>query len=202
MARYTGPKNKLARRAGVDLSLTTSTVKLQRRLGTPPGKHGQRGRGKLSDYGLQLAEKQKLRWMFGLLERQFRNYYKQAAKSKGATGEMLLNLLERRLDNVIYRLKLAPTRNAARQLASHGHVRVDGKKVSIPSYQVKVGETITLSPKALNFVATKELLAQKNVNIPKWLTRKVAVGKIARLPTREDIDADVNEQLIVEYYSR
>ena len=202
MARYTGPKNKKARRAGADLGLTTSTNKLQRRLNIPPGQHGRKRQRKVSDYGEQLAEKQKLKWMFGILERQFRLYYKKASKTKGATGKMLLMLLERRLDNVIYRLSLAATRNAARQLVTHGHARVNGKKITIPSYQTQRNEIVTLSPKALEFVQTKQLLAQKDVQIPKWLTRQAAVGKIMRLPERDDFGADINEQLIVEFYSR
>lgn len=202
MARYTGPKNKKSRRAGVDLQLSASSTKLQRRLTILPGQHGRRGRRKISEYGQQLAEKQKLKWMFGILERQFRRYFMQAAKTKKATGEMLLQILERRLDNVIYRLGLASTRNAARQLITHGHVRVNGNKVNIPSYQVKIDEVITFSPKAVSFTQTKELLAKKDTIIPKWLARKAAVGKVTRLPERQDIDVDVNEQLVVEYYSR
>ena len=122
--------------------------------------------------------------------------------NRGDVGKMLLMLLERRLDNVIYRLSLAATRNAARQLVTHGHARVNGKKITIPSYQTQKNEIVTLSPKALEFVQTKQLLAQKDVQIPKWLTRKAAVGKIMRLPERDDFGADINEQLIVEFYSR
>lgn len=201
MARYTGPKNKRARRAGSNLELKTNSTKLQRRLGILPGTHGRKGRRKVSDFGEQLAEKQKLKWTYGLLERQFRRYFEKAAKAKGVTGEMLLSLLERRLDNVVYRLSLAPTRAAARQLVSHGHVRVNDHKVSIPSYQVKPEDTITLSPKALNIPNIKELASQKAV-VPQWLARKAAVGKVSRLPQRDDITVDVNEQLIIEYYSR
>lgn len=201
MARYTGPKNKQARRAGSSLELKTNSTKLQRRLGILPGTHGRKGKRKVSDFGEQLAEKQKLKWTYGLLERQFRRYFEKAAKAKGVTGEMLLSLLERRLDNVVYRLSLAPTRAAARQLVSHGHVRVNDHKVSIPSYQVKSEDTITLSPKALNIPNIKELASQKAV-VPQWLARKAAVGKVSRLPQRDDITVDVNEQLIIEYYSR
>ncbi|MBI2009806.1 MAG: 30S ribosomal protein S4 [Candidatus Chisholmbacteria bacterium] len=201
MARYTGPKNKLARRAGSSLELKTNATKLQRRLGILPGTHGRKGKRKVSDFGEQLAEKQKLKWAYGLLERQFRRYFTKAAKAKGVTGEMLLSLLERRLDNVVYRLSFAPTRAAARQLVSHGHVRVNNHKISIPSYQVKPEDIITLSAKALNIPTIKELASQKPV-VPKWLARKAAVGKISRLPQRDDITVDVNEQLIIEYYSR
>lgn len=201
MARYTGPKNKQARRVGSNLELKTNSTKLQRRLGILPGTHGRKGKRKVSDFGEQLAEKQKLKWTYGLLERQFRRYFEKAAKAKGVTGEMLLSLLERRLDNVVYRLSLAPTRAAARQLVSHGHVRVNDHKVSIPSYQVKPEDTITLSPKALNIPNIKELASQKAV-VPQWLARKAAVGKVSRLPQRDDVTVDVNEQLIIEYYSR
>ncbi len=202
MARFTGPKNKLSRHVSLDLGLKTSGTKLQRRLNVPPGQHGHKGHRKVSEYGQQLAEKQKLKWQFGLLERQFRRYYAKAAKTKQATGEMLLQLLERRLDNIIYRLKFAPTRASARQLITHGHVLVDGKKMSIPSYEIKVNQTISLSPKALNMPLVKDILAQKDAVVPDWITRKAAVGKITRLPERKDIDIDVNEQLIVEFYSR
>jgi len=202
MARYTGPKNKLARRVGIDLGLKTTPTKLQRRLGIPPGQHGRKGRGKVSDYGIQLTEKQKLKWTFGVQERQLRRYYEQATKTKQATGTALLQLLERRLDNVIYRLGFAPTRAFARQLVSHGHALVGGKKVSIPAYQTQVDETITLNTKALKIPEVKGLLEQKNPQIPQWLTRLAAVGKISRLPEREDVALDINEQLIVEFYSR
>jgi len=202
MARQTGPKNKKSRRAGIDLDLKSNPAKVQRRLNIPPGQHGRKRRRKSSDYGIQLAEKQKLKWMFGIYERQIRKYFAQAAKTKKATGEILIQLLERRLDNVIYRLKLAPTRAAARQLITHGHARVNNKKINIPSYQVNIEETITLSPKAINFAPTKKILKLKNTTTPKWLVRKAAVGKIKRLPLRDDFDADINEQLIVEFYSR
>ncbi len=202
MAHYTGPKNKLARRVGIDLGLKTAVAKLQRRLSIPPGQHGRKGRGKVSDFGLQLTEKQKLKWMFGIQERQLRRYYEQAAKTKQATGTILLQLLERRLDNIVYRLQLAPTRSFARQLVSHGHVLVNGHKTNIPAYQAKITETISLTPKALNIPEVKALLEQKNPPIPEWLKRQAAVGKVTRLPEREDFTADINEQLIVEFYSR
>lgn len=202
MARDLRPKNKKARRAGIDLGLTTSTTKLQRRLNIPPGQHGRKRQKKVSAYGEQLAEKQKLKLMYGVLERQFVGYYKQAAKDKHATGSILIRLLETRLDNTLYRLNLASTRSAARQLITHGHVFVNNKKVSIPSYQVIPGQIMTLSTKALNTPQIKVLLAQKDINIPAWLKRKAAVGKVERLPKREDITIEINEKLIVEYYSR
>ncbi len=206
MSRYRGPKNRLARREGTDLGLKTvgtkSHASLLRRLNIPPGQHGPKGRRKLSDYGLQLREKQKARRIYGVLEKQFRNYYQEALKVKGNTGETLLVQLERRLDNVIYRLGFAPTRSAARQYVSHGHIRVNNQKINFPSYQVRIGEVITLTDKARNIPVVKKLLSDEKPVIPSWLERKAAVGKVVRLPKREDIDADINEQLIVEYYSR
>lgn len=202
MSRYLGPKNKRARRIGKDLALTTSSQKLQRRLGIPPGQHGRRGRRMLSDYGKQLLEKQRVRWTYGVTERQFRRYFQRALKKKGATGEELLATLERRLDNVVYRLALTPTRAMARQLVTHGHIAVDGVKVTIPSFLTKPGNVITLSQKALGIPQVELLAKEKKPSIPKWLTRKAVVGKVERLPERDDIDADINEQYIVELYSK
>lgn len=202
MSRYTGSKNKRARRIGKDLELTTSVQKLQRRLGIPPGQHGRRGRRRISDYGKQLLEKQRVKWTYGVKERQFRKYFVTALKKKGATGEELLRTLERRLDNVIYRLSLTPTRAMARQLITHGHVMVDGKKVSIPSYLTKPGNVISLTSKASRIPQVDLLGKEKKPVIPAWLSRKALVGKIDRNPEREDIDADINEQYIVELYSR
>lgn len=206
MARYTGPKNRLARREGIDLGMKTPGSKahasLLRRLTIIPGQHGSRGKRKLSGYGIQLREKQKVRRLYGVLERQFRKYFKRALKFKGNTGEMLLQQLERRLDTIMYRLGLAPTRAAARQLVTHGHVLVNEKKVSIPSYQVEVDDIIMLKGKALEIPAVKKLLEEKNPQLVPWLERKGAVGKVAKLPERSEIPEDINEQLIVEYYSR
>ncbi len=202
MGRYTGPTNKKARRIGKDLELKTSSQKLQRRLAILPGQHGRRGRRRISDYGKQLLEKQRVKWTYGVLEKQFRRYFQMATKKKGATGEELLRLLERRLDNVIYRLALTPTRNMARQLITHGNVLVNGKKVTIPSYLTKTGDIMTLSNKALKIPHLETLLKEKKPNLPKWLSRKAVVGKVDRLPNRQDLDSDVNEQLIVELYSK
>ena len=206
MARYTGPKNRLARREGVDLGLKTPGSKahasLLRKLNVPPGQHGQKGKRKLSGYGIQLREKQKARRIYGVLEKQFRNYFKEALKVKGNTGVALITQLERRLDNVLYRLSLAPTRAGARQLVTHGHVLVNNKRMSIPSYQIKVEDIISFKPKALHAPGVKKLLEEKNPQIPSWLERKGAVGKIIRMPERSEASADINEQLIVEYYSR
>lgn len=156
----------------------------------------------MSEFAIQLREKQRARRIYGVLEKQFRRYFEQARKIQGATGAMLLNLLERRLDNVIYRLRLAPTRASARQLITHGHVTIDGKKVTIPSFLVRQNQIVTLKPKSLELPIVKKLLEEKNSIFPVWLQREGPVGKVARLPGRDEIDADVNEQLIVEYYSR
>ncbi|MGI5828289.1 MAG: 30S ribosomal protein S4 [Patescibacteria group bacterium] len=203
MARYTGPKNRLARAVARDLGLKTNTAKLDRKLQVPPGQHGPKGRrGKKSDYSQQLQEKQKVKWIYGVLEKQFAGYYEKALKNPKATGTRLLQLLELRLDNALYRLGLAPTRTAARQYVTHGHVLVNGEKVDVPSYEVKPGDTVTLKSSFLENPMIKPLLEKKNTVIPKWLERKGAVGKVAREPEREEIDADISEQLIVEFYSR
>lgn len=206
MARYTGPKNRLARREGTDLGLqtpgTNAHAQLLRRLKIMPGMHGQKGRRKISDYGSQLREKQKVKRMYGLLERQFKKYFDAAARVVGNTGEVLLVTLERRLDNVLYRLNLAPTRAAARQFINHGHVRVDGKRVNIPSFLVKPGMVIAPFDKMLQIVSVKKLLEEKELQIASWLSRKGPVGKVVRMPKREDVTEDINEQLIIEFYSR
>lgn len=199
MARYTGPKDRLSRREGVDLF--GKGAKLTR-LNVPPGIHGPRGFRSRSQYGRQLREKQKVRRMYGLMERQFRSYVQKALKSKGNTGEVLLALLERRLDNVIYRLGFAPTRASARQLVSHRQVSVNGKKVNIPSYQVKIGDTLLLSAKSQNIPYVKKLLENDDKKIPSWLKKKAAAGNVASMPKREDISEPISEQDIVEFYSR
>lgn len=202
MARYIGPKNKKARRIGKDLGLKSSPQKLQRRLGIPPGHHGRRGRGRLSDYGKQLLEKQRVRWTYGVLEKQFRKYFQKALKKKGATGEELICLLERRLDNVLYRLSFVPTRNMARQLISHGHIIVNNKKLSIPSYLTEKGDLVTLSAKALKIAHLQEYINDKKPSLPSWLSRKAVVGKVERLPEKDDLEPDIDRQLIVELYSK
>lgn len=206
MARYVGPKNRLARREGLDLGLKTigskSHASLLRRLNVPPGAHGPKGRPKTSEYGGQLREKQKVKRMYGVLERQFRRYYERGKKWKGNTGEKILQFLELRLDNVLYRASFAPTRNAARQFVSHGHVLVDGKKVTIPSYEVKTNEVITLSSKGLGIPAVKKLLDTADIKTPEWIEKKGPAAKISRLPERTDVTDDINEQHIVEFYSR
>lgn len=200
MARYTGPKIKLSRREGVNLNLKTNPLKTEKRLSTPPGQHGQKRSRRTSDYGIRLREKQKAKRIYGLLEKQFRRYYKQAARTSQATGEKLFELLERRLDNVVYRLGFCPTRAAARQLVTHGHVKIDQKKVNIPSYQVKPGQTITLSNKSLQNPNIQSRLSETD-QIPGWLERKAAVGKITKQPQSQDLEQTIDKQLIVEYYS-
>lgn len=206
MARYRGPKNKLARREGTDLGLKTvggsAHNQLLRRIKIIPGQHGVKGRRKTSDYGIQLRQKQKVKRMYGLLEKQFRKYFDIATREKGNTGAALLILLERRLDNVLYRLRLAPTRTAARQFVTHGHVLVDGKKVSIPSYLVKPGAVISIKAKFLEIPLMKKLLEEKELSIPAWLVRKGPVGKVEKFPQRSDVLEDIDEQLIIEFYSR
>jgi small subunit ribosomal protein S4 len=199
MARYTGPKDRQSRREGFDLY--GKGAKLTR-LNVPPGQHGPKGTRRQSQYGKQLREKQKVRKIYGLMEKQFRKYVEQALKSRGNTGEALLILLERRLDNVVYRLGFAPTRPAARQMVSHKQVLVDGKKVNIPSYQAKKGETVSLTKTSMEIPAVQRLLEIKELKVPDWLERKAAAGKVKRMPTREDIVEPISEQDIVEFYSR
>lgn len=199
MARYTGPKDRLSRREGVDLF--GKGMKLTR-LNIPPGIHGAKRLRAPSQYGRQLREKQKAKRLYGIMERQFRKYVSQALKSRGNTAERLFSLLETRLDNVVYRLNLAPTRPAARQMVGHKHVLVNGNKVNIPSYQVRVGDNISLSPKALAIPAIMKILEDKNVKIPGWLERKGAVGLVKKNPTSEEITEQISAQDIIEFYSR
>ena len=161
-------------------------------------------RKKVSEYGAQLKEKQKVRFIYGVLEKQFRHYFEKASNMKGVTGENMLQLLELRLDNVVYRLGLAKTRRMARQVVGHGHIRVNGKKVDIPSYQVKAGDVITLRQRSMESEMFKSLREGTSVLLPKWLTFDVQnlTGTVAALPSREDIDYEVQENMIVEFYSR
>lgn len=199
MAKYNGPKDRLSRREGFDLFGKGGKLT---RLNVPPGVHGPKGTRNPSQYGRQLREKQKMKRLYGLLEKQFRRYVNEASKSRGNTGELLLSLLERRLDNIVFRLGFAPTRPAARQFVGHRHVLVDGKKVNIPSFSVKVGQTISLTTKAMNIPVIKKLLEVEDYKLPSWLKRKAAVGKVESLPKREDIVEPISEQDIVEFYSR
>lgn len=198
MARYTGPKDRLSRREGFDLF--GKGAKLTR-LTVPPGVHGPKGVRRMSQYARQLREKQKAKRLYGVLERQFKRYVDDALKSRGKTGEALLTLLEKRLDNVVFRLGFAPTRPAARQLVSHKNVLVEDKKVNVPSYQVRKGETISLTSKAMKIPAVKRAL-EEETKIPNWLVRQAAVGKVKGDPRREDIPEPISEQDVVEFYSR
>ena len=201
MARYTGPKNKLARKVGEDLGLKSNALKVTRRLGILPGQHGAKGRRKLSNYGQQLKEKQKVKYIYGILEKQLRRLYDVASKNPTATGAALLSLLERRLDNVVYRAGFASTRAAARQFVSHAHFQVNGRKMSIPSYRVQVGDVITVRERSLKVPMLAEAIKENNATA-EWLKVKGAVIKVDRLPTRDDVNERIEEQLIVEYYSR
>ena len=206
MARYLGPKLKLSRREGTDLFLKSGVraIDSKCKIETAPGQHGAR-RGRLSDYGVQLREKQKVRRMYGVLEKQFRNYYKEAARLKGNTGENLLQLLEQRLDNVVYRMGFASTRAEARQLVSHKAILVNGKVVNIPSFNVKAEDVVAVREKAkkqARIVAALELADQREK--PTWLEvdNSKMEGTFKRLPERTDLSAEINEQLIVELYSK
>ncbi|RYD32136.1 MAG: 30S ribosomal protein S4, partial [Verrucomicrobiaceae bacterium] len=200
---YTGPRAKISRRFGVSLFGPSKAVE---RRNFPPGQHGVRaGRKKKSEYSVALGEKQKLRFQYGVLEKQFRGYYEEAARRRGVTGVILLQLLELRLDNVIYRAGLANTRQAARQLVNHGHVLVNGRSVDIPSYQVKPGDAIKVAAKpSSQQLATRMVDLTQAAPIADWLTvdKDKLEAVIARVPERSDIDPLVNEQLIVELYSR
>ncbi|RPH98397.1 MAG: 30S ribosomal protein S4 [Lysobacterales bacterium] len=208
MARYIGPTCKLARREGVDLELKSPARGLESKckLSQPPGQHGASRRVRLSDYALQLREKQKVRRIYGILERQFRNYYKLAAKQRGATGENLLRLLESRLDNVVYRMGFAVTRAQARQMVTHKAILVNGKAVNIPSFRVKPEDVVAIREKAKNQLRVKEAvtLSQEMNLVPAWLevdsTKMEGVFKA--YPDRDELSAAINESLIVELYSK
>lgn len=206
MARYLGPKLKLSRREGTDLFLKSGVraIDSKCKIDNAPGQHGAR-KGRLSDYGLQLREKQKVRRMYGVLEKQFRNYYKEAARLKGNTGENLLQLLEKRLDNVVYRMGFASTRAEARQLVSHKAIMVNGGVVNIPSFSITAEDNIQIREKAkkqARITAALEIADQREQ--PTWV--EVDAGKMEgvfkRVPEREDLSAEINEQLIVELYSK
>lgn len=201
MARYSGAKQRLQRQIGEDLGLKTNALKVARRINLRPGQHGTRRR-KLSEYGIQLKEKQKVKYMYGVLEKQLHRLYSQASKDPVATGAALLSFLERRLDNVVYRLGWAPTRAAARQMVSHGQVTVNDRKMNVPSYSVKINDVLRLKDKAAKIPAVAELLKEETRTVPGWLQKKATVGKIQRFPEREDITEVIDEQLIVEFYSR
>lgn len=200
MARYTGPKRRLSRREGTPLFIKDAKS-IERKGAVPPGMRGTKMRRRSSDYGVQLREKQKAKRMFGLLEKQFRNTFNEAARGKEATGIAFLTLLESRLDNVVYRLGFTKSRSEARQLVSHGHIVVDSKKVSIPSYRVKPDQVVAISAGFVHNTQVKKNL-DDNKDLPQWLERKGAIGKVVRYPKRDEMEQVINEQLIVEFYSR
>jgi len=203
MARYTGPKEKIARRFGVPLFGPSKALELRN---FPPGQHGARNtRRKLSDYGTALAEKQKLRFTYGVLEKQFRRFFAEAQRRKGVTGTILLQMLELRLDNVVYRMGYTNSRFASRQIVGHGHVTVNGKRVNISSYQVKPGDVVAIKDTVRSQqLANRFADLTQGVVIPDWVTvdRDKHTGTVNRAPEREEIDVFVNEQLVVELYSR
>jgi len=201
MARYTGPRHRACRRARTPLC-QSKRCPVDRRP-YPPGDHG-RGRIRESDYLVQLREKQKLRAMYGILERQFRKYYEEAARRPGITGETILQMLEQRLDNVVWRSGLAATRPQARQLVNHGHFKVNGKKVDIPSYQVQPGDVVTIKDRSKDLIAVQHSVDTQGRPVPDWMAVDTGERKItiSDHPRRDQIDTDINEQLIVELYSK
>ncbi len=206
MGRYRGPVVKLSRREGVNLVETAKVQRYMERHPYPPGQHGQRRRrGKASDYSVRLREKQKLRLIYNMSEKQFRKLFEYAVGREGATGQVFLQLLESRLDNVVFRLTLAKTRRQARQFVTHGHIFVNGQRVDIPSYRVKPGDEISVSPKSRDIPFIKENVEERRKGkLPIWLTfnPETLSGKFERLPSPEDIMVPVNVLQVIEYYSR
>jgi ribosomal protein S4 len=201
MARYTGPKTKIARKFGEAIF---GEDKVLAKKNYPPGQHGANKRRKTSEYGTQLREKQKAKYTYGVLERQFRNLFEKASRTKGIKGEVLLQLLESRLDNIVYRLGIAPTRAAARQLVLHRHITVNGKVVNVPSYSVVPGEIIAVREKSKSLEVIGDALAGFNHSKYPWMEwdESIKGGKLLHLPQREDIPENIKEQLIVELYSK
>ena len=201
MARYTGPKTRIARKFGEAIF---GADKVLSKKNYPPGQHGNSRKRKTSEYGIQLREKQKAKYTYGVLERQFRNLFDKASRSKGITGEVLLQLLESRLDNIVYRLGIAPTRAAARQLVSHRHITVDGSVVNIPSYSVKAGQIVGVREKSKSLEVIADALAGFNHSKYPWIEWDLnsLSGKLLHLPERADIPENIKEQLIVELYSK
>jgi small subunit ribosomal protein S4 len=202
MARYTGPRAKISRRFSTPIFGPSKALD---RKNYPPGMHGQRGRRKVSEYAMALGEKQKLRYTYGIMERQFRRYFRQALARRGVTGDTLLQLLETRLDNVVFRLGFANSRRLARQMVSHGHIRVDGRRATIPSMNLRENQVVEVADKPrARQLATRNLEATKLAGVPAWLSVEPDAfkGTVARIPTREDIQPVVNDQLVVELYSR
>jgi len=207
--KYVDPKCRLCRREGVKLFLKgercfSPQCPLEKKGAVPPGVHGQKnlGRGRLSEYGRRLREKQKLKRLYGVTEKQFKKYVNEARRARTETGKGLLAILETRLDNVVYRLGFAPAKSAAKQLVAHGHIWVDEKKVDISSYRIKPGQVVTLRPRSLKIKPVIASLGKKDFSLPAWLERKGPVGKVKRLPRREEIGGDIDERLVVEYFSR
>ncbi len=205
--RYTGPRNRISRREGIDLGLKTpgskNHARLLRKISILPGQHGIKRRKKLSERGEQLREKQKLRFIFGISEGKLKSYFNEAKRKPGNTAIYLANFLEKRLDNVVYRLGLTPTRSAARQLVSHKHIKVNDKVVNIPSYQVKIGDKISFANQKItqvDYIAKQ--IENKDVKIPSWLKREGIIGELVSEPTEEEIKTQVDLRLVVEYYSR
>ncbi|MEC7858673.1 MAG: 30S ribosomal protein S4 [Bacteroidota bacterium] len=201
MARYTGPKSKISRKYGEPIFGDTKALEKKPH---PPGQHGRGRRRKKSEYAIQLAEKQKAKYLYGILEKQFRNMFDKANRKDGITGENLLQLLEARLDNVVYRLGIAPTRRSARQLVVHKHITVNGNLVNIPSYTLKEGDMVAVRERSKSLVAISESVSNKTANKYKWLEwdDKSLLGKLVTYPERESIPENINEQLIVELYSK
>jgi len=205
MARKLGPKIRASRRLGQPIYFTAKEAKILQRRGYAPGQHGQDTGKRLSGYGIQLREKQKAKLIYGLLERQFRKLYEESLDMTGDTGELLLQMLERRLDNVVYRLGFATTRAQARQLVSHGHLHVNGRRLDVPSYRVRAGDVISIRPASIDkkyFDQIKKSLV--NVETKPWLQldKEQITGKVLGLPTRADVEMQIEPQLIVEFYSR
>lgn len=206
MAKYTSPVCRYCRREGVKLYLKgarcfSPKCPIERRAGQVPGQHGKKFTRNASDYGKQLREKQKVKRLYGLLEKQFRGTFEEAARFPGNTGLRMLQLLETRLDNVVYRMGLAPSRSVARQLVAHGNVHVDGKRLDVPSYRVKPNQVITLTTTATEIPVVKQALEAKLESVA-WTKRDKAAGQVVRMPERSEISEDINEQLIIEFYSR
>lgn len=202
MARYTGPRTRISRRFGVPMF---GPDKYLERRNYGPGVHGPKSRRKHTDYGLGLIEKQKLRYFYGLMEKQFRGVYEKALKRRGVTGEQMLQILETRLDNIVYHLGFATTRAASRQMVAHGHIKVNGRKVSIPSFAVKVNDVIEAKDHNVSKqLATKNMELSTSRTVPEWLSLDKAAfkGTLVRIPTRDEIQPIANEQAVVEFYSR
>ena len=200
MARFIGPKHKLARREGINILDKTSNS-LSRRLNIPPGQHGRKRKKRFSEFGTQLREKQKAKATYGLFEKQFKKLFRNVEAQRAETGELLIAHLETRLDNLVYRLGFARSRAGARQLVSHGHVTVNDKKVNIPSYQVKVDDIISVSTKSQNNPAVLQAMEEKKEFLP-FVVREGASGKLLRMPKKDDLEVPFNTQMIIEYYSR